>query len=63
MCVCWLLDFLGGGAKPRRIVSGEAIKIGFTKSQLKAARRVLKVRLIRADGCHISEDYWVLRGV
>lgn len=25
-CVVWLIDFLSRGAKPRRIVSGEAIK-------------------------------------
>lgn len=62
-CVCWLLDFLSGGAKPRRIVSGEAIKAGFTKSQLKSARKVLRVKLIQSDGEFIQEDFWMLRGV
>lgn len=57
-CAIWLSKFLTV-AKPRREVTGEAIKQGFTKSQLRAARKILRVRLIRNAGDK-REDYWAI---
>lgn len=57
-CAEWLNNFLDM-AKPRRVVSGEAIKQGFTKSQLKAARKIIGVQLM-PQSRDLSEDYWYI---
>lgn len=58
-CEKWLYMALAGKKSvPINIIRGEALKRGFTKRELKAARRSLGVRLYTGDDGY----YWYLEG-
>lgn len=66
-CAVWLNTFFNenGKLQPRRVVKGEALKAGFGQTELKQARKLLKVKLMQNFKLNPAgtemEDYWWLQ--
>lgn len=59
LCEEWLYDFLKSEGKEYRYVKQKAFKAGYTKSELKVARKFLGVVTICISGADGASKYWI----